>query len=59
MVVDYLGKIESMDIKSLKKQERDSLVTILSYLDRRERNPWLIQKIKNNINRLLESKTDY
>ncbi|GEO04816.1 hypothetical protein AAE02nite_24800 [Adhaeribacter aerolatus] len=56
MVIDYLCKVEAMDIGSLKKQERESLVTILSYLGRRERNPWLVQQIRRNINRLRDDK---
>jgi len=57
MVVDILFKVESMNIETLKKQERESLVTILSYLGRRERNPRLIHQIQNNIVRLLAHKT--
>lgn len=57
MVVDILFKVESMNIEALKKQERESLVTILSYLGRRERNPWLIHQIQNNIVRLLAHNT--
>jgi hypothetical protein len=52
MVIDYLLRVESMDIKSMKKQEQESLVTILNYLGKRANNPFLLSQIKRNINRI-------
>ncbi|WP_223816119.1 hypothetical protein [Adhaeribacter rhizoryzae] len=53
MVIDILLKVESMNLDTLNKQERESLITILRYLSRRERNPRLVHQIQNNIVRLL------
>ena len=46
MVIDYLFKVESINIESLNWQERESLVTVLNYLGKRERSPYLLDQIK-------------
>ena len=54
MVIDYLFKVESMNIESLNWQERESLVTVLNYLGKRERNPYLLDQINKSISRLVK-----
>lgn len=53
MVVDYLYQLQSMDVNALKWQDREAFVTVLKYLSRRERDPQLLNAIKNQILRLL------
>jgi len=53
MVVDYLYQLQGMDVNALKWQERESFITVLAYLSRRERDPQLLSQIKNQMLRLL------
>ncbi|PSR53390.1 hypothetical protein AHMF7605_07545 [Adhaeribacter arboris] len=53
MVVDYLYKIQSLDVNSLQWQDREAFVTVLRYLSRRVRDPHLLDEIKNQMLRLL------
>ncbi|QNF31979.1 hypothetical protein HUW51_04275 [Adhaeribacter swui] len=53
MVVDYLYQLQGMDVNALKWQERESFITVLNYLSRRERDPQLLSQIKNQMSRLL------
>ena len=57
MVVDYLYQLQGMDVNTLKWQERESFITVLNYLSRRERDPQLLSQIKNQMLRLLPKNT--
>ena len=57
MVVDYLYQLQGMDVNTLKWQERESFITVLNYLSRRERDPQLLHQIKNQMMRLLPKNT--
>ena len=57
MVVDYLYQLQGMDVNTLKWQDRESFITVLNYLSRRERDPQLLSQMKNQMLRLLPKNT--
>ncbi len=53
MVIDYLYQLESVEVNSLKYQEREAYLTVLNYLGRRARDPQLLKEIRKHMLRFL------
>ena len=53
MVIDYLYQLESVEVNSLKYQEREAYITVLNYLSRRARDPQLLQEIRKHLLRFV------
>ncbi|WP_026464612.1 hypothetical protein [Adhaeribacter aquaticus] len=52
MVVDYLNRLGSLDVSSLTNQDKEDFLTVLSYLEKREKDPARLNEITHQMERL-------